>query len=265
MDLWDQCEELALNSKGFKKADEFYRKNKKRLDAGAIVSWPAARPLLDLMKRRSKNHKKFDSEMQNDPTDSENATFSELVFWVHTSQWVYYGAVDPSLGKESTRNGDPSAILVGGWDLNNKRLDVVEASIALRKPNVIISRTIDFQREYNCALWVVEAVQFQEFFREILIEKSLEAKVPVPARPVTPHSDKDLRISSLEPYVTDGRIRFNQRHKLLLEQMRHHPKPDVKKDGPDALEMLWTLASRNSAGIPQIHSTGGHHRFRGYS
>jgi len=262
MDLWEKWEEILLNTKSEEKADAFYFKNKKKMDAGAQVSWESARPLLDLMKERSDDHAAFDCEMQNDPTDSENAIFKDLEYWVHDSDWVFYGSVDPSLGKKKRRN-DPSAILVGGWDRNKGRLDVIEADISRKKPNLIINRVIDYQREYRCLLWVVEAVQFQEFFRQVLMERANEAGVQVPARPVIPNTDKDLRIESIEPFVSNGSIRFCQNHTVLLEQLRHYPQAN-HDDGPDALEMLWTLASRNSAGIPQIHTTGGHHRFRGY-
>lgn len=252
MDLWDQWEEILINTRSEEKADAFYKKHKIEMDAGAVVSWPDARPLLDLMKERSDDHKAFQSEMQNDPSDNENAIFKGLQYWVHVSDWVFYGAADPSLGKKN-RGGDPSAILVGGWDKTKQRLDVVEADICIRKPEMIIHRIIQFQGEYHCILWGFEAVQFQEFCRTQLIAKSIEMGIPVPAQPVIPNTDKALRIESIEPFVTNGNIRSHRRHSVLNEQLIHHPEA-AHDDGPDALEMLWTLASRNAAGIPSIKS-----------
>ena len=261
-DLWDQWEEILINTKSEAKADKFYNKNKKAMDAGAVVSWPEARPLLFLMKERSDDHASFESEYQNDPTDSENALFRDLQYWVHASDWVFYGACDPSLGKKG-KSTDPSAILVGGWDKNKDRLDVVVADIAKRKPNMIIERIIQLHREYGCILWVFESVQFQEFCRTELIAKSIQKGMPVPARGVVPHTDKMLRIESIQPYVTNGNIRIHQSQTVLKEQLIHFPQAR-HDDGPDALEMLWTLASRNAAGRPGVASSGKRSDFRGY-
>jgi len=99
--------------------------------------------------------------------------------------------------------------------------------------------------------WAIEAVQFQEFMRQTLVKRSARRGVPVPAVGVTPHTDKDLRIASLQPHVANGLIRFDPRHKTLLEQLRHWPKAD-HDDGPDALQMLWMLANSRSGGHTQI-------------
>lgn len=261
MDLWDQWEEVLRND-GLEASHEFYKKRKKKMDTGSKVSWPEARPLLALMLIRADNHHAFDTEMQNDPSNDQNAPFKDLEFWVHTSDWVFYGANDPSLGKRN-KSRDPSATLVGGWDRNKGKLDIVEADIARKVPDLIIEGIIAFQMEYRCLLWAVEAVQFQEFFRTEIIKRGQQRGVPVPAIAVIPHTDKDLRILGMQPYVQRGDIRFNNKHTVLLEQIRHYPEAD-HDDGPDCLEMLWTLASRNAAGIPQIQSSGNRTAMRGY-
>lgn len=254
MDLWDKFEEILINSKDQVKADRFYKENKEAMDYGAVVSWPDAEPIVELMKERALSHSAFDSEMQNDPTDSENAPFKDIQFWVHDSDWVFYGAVDPSLGKRNKSN-DPSAILVGGWDKANGRLDVVVGDVARRLPNLIIQRVIDLQKEFRCVLWAVESVQFQEFLRTQLISEGIKQGVPVPAMGVIPSTDKDLRIQSLQPFVEHGNIRLHKSQTVLVEQMQHYPEAD-HDDGPDALEMLWSIATSGAAGIPQILSAG---------
>ncbi|HBS2747190.1 TPA: phage terminase large subunit, partial [Klebsiella quasipneumoniae subsp. quasipneumoniae] len=134
------------------------------------------------------------------------------------------------------------AILVGGFNRMTGVLDVVEARIKKRLPSVIISDTIALQREYGCLCWSVEAVQFQEFLRTELVRQSAELGVPVPAMPVTPHSDKILRIESLQPYVFNELIRLSPTQVTLIEQLRHFPMAD-HDDGPDALHMLWALCN----------------------
>jgi phage uncharacterized protein (putative large terminase), C-terminal domain len=65
--------------------------------------------------------------------------------------------------------------------------------------------------------------------------------VPVPARAVTPNSDKVLRIESLQPHMANKLILLNQNQSTLIQQLRHFPKAD-HDDGPDALHMLYSGA-----------------------
>jgi predicted phage terminase large subunit-like protein len=120
-------------------------------------------------------------------------------------------------------------------------LDVVEAKIAKRLPDRIIEDVIALQAQYRCQAWAVESVQYQEFLRTELVKRGAARGVPVPAVPVTPHRDKALRIEALQPHVLNGLIRVHPSQTMLLQQLRHWPKGD-HDDGPDALEMLWSLA-----------------------
>ena len=250
MDLWQQWEELFIND-GEEIADAFYSQRQSKMDRGAIVSWPTVRPLLRLMKIRASDHHAFDCEYQNDPTNDEASFFQGMQFWVQPCRdWVFYGAHDPSLGKNN-KSRDPSACLVGGFDREHGILDVVEAKVARMLPDRQIQQIIQFQREYRCQVWGVESIQFQEFFRTELVKQSAAAGVPVPAIALTPHSDKALRIESLSPHVNNALIRFSQAHTVLNEQLRHWPEAD-HDDGPDALHMLWMLAVSRAGGIPRI-------------
>jgi predicted phage terminase large subunit-like protein len=241
MDLWEQWERLWRIG-GEEIADEYFRARRESMEAGAIVSWPSVRPILTLMKIRARDGAdSFDSELQNAPM-RENATFANLQFWREIEEEViFFGAVDPSMGR-SGGHGDPSAILVGGLGRTTGKLYVTEADIQRRTPDKIISRVIELQRQYNCALWMVETVQFQEFFKDELVRQSAKAGIPVPARGVKPTTDKVLRISSLQPHVENGLILFRQEQTTLLEQLRHFGEPDSHDDGPDALHMLWGAA-----------------------
>ncbi|MBP6897391.1 MAG: phage terminase large subunit [Pseudacidovorax sp.] len=247
MDLWQQWEELFVNE-GEEASDAFYAERRAEMDLGAVVSWPGVRPLLKLMKIRASDHHAFDCEYQNDPTNDDASFFQGMTYWVQPSRdWVFYGSHDPSLGRNN-RKRDPSATLVGGFDRNHGVLDIVEARVARRIPDLQISHVIEFQREYMCLAWAFEAVQFQEFLRTELVKRSAQAGVPVPAIPVHPHADKDLRIESLSPHVNNGLIRFKQEHTVLNSQLRHWPEAD-HDDGPDALHMLWALSVSRAGGI----------------
>jgi predicted phage terminase large subunit-like protein len=263
MDLWDRWEELLLNV-GKNAAAEFYQGHAPAMNEGAEVSWPTARPLVELMKIRARDgHAAFDSELQNDPLSDDAAPFAKCVtFWVNRlAEWRLYGACDPSLGKHGASR-DPSALLVGGFNRETGILDVVEAAIRKRLPDRIIEDVISLQIEYRCLLWVVESVQFQEFLRTELVKRSAVRGIPVPARAVTPSTDKLLRIESLQPHMVNGLIRLHPSQHTLIEQLRHFPKAD-HDDGPDALQMLWMAATTGFASSefkssgPRVAAAGG--------
>ncbi len=259
MDLWDELTAVAA-SDGPAAARAFHAHRRREMDAGAKVSWPAARPLIDLMLARAEDPDDFAAEQQNEPSAGPDALFAGIVTtWSELpADLVTFGAVDPSLGRAG-RGRDPSAILVGGVERlgrGRRPLYILEAAIRRRPPEAIISDVVALQARYRCHLWAVEAVQFQEYFRQVLVDASSEAGVQVPARPVTPHIDKRLRIESLQPHVANKLILVHANHTTLIEQLTHYPHA-AHDDGPDALEMLWTLASahgRRSAGEHGIRS-----------
>ena len=248
MDLWDRWEELYRND-GAAVAEAFYLANKDEMERGAQTSW-AARGVLALMKIRARDgHATFDSEYQNDPVSGEDAPFAKsMKFWTDLpSDLVYFGALDPSLGKAGASR-DPSAIIIGGYQRETGKLYVVEAQIKKRLPDLIIEDVIRLHRQYRCKLWFVETVQFQEFLKDELVKRSAARGIPVPARAVKPVSDKLLRIETLQPHMANGLILLNESQQTLIQQFRHFPKAD-HDDGPDAVHMLWSGAVANCVPI----------------
>lgn len=244
MDLWDRWEELFRND-GETVAEAFYQANKDEMERGAVTSW-AARGVLALMKIRARDgHATFDSEYQNDPVSGEDAPFAENIkYWSELpDDLVYYGALDPSLGKAGAGR-DPSAILVGGYQKSTGRLFVTVAQVKKRLPDLIIEDVIRIQKEARVkpVLWVVETVQFQEFLKDELIKRGARSGVHIPVRGIKPSSDKMLRIETLQPHMANGLILLNPDQKTLISQLRHFPKAD-HDDGPDALHMLWMAAT----------------------
>lgn len=242
MALWDEWEAL-FKAKRLDEAEAFYQKNKKKMDKGAIVSWKA-RPIIVLMKIRARDgHDAFDSEYQNDPTAGENAPFANSINYWHElpSNLMIFGAIDPSLGKQGKKR-DPSAIVIGGYHRETGKLYILVADIKKRLPDRIISDIIHYQRKYNCLVWAVESVQFQEFFRTELIKRSAAAHIHVPAMPVVPHSDKLLRIETLQPHMSNGYLLLHTEQSTLVDEFKHFPKGE-HDDGADATEMCWKLAT----------------------
>lgn len=248
MDLWDRWEELYRND-GEEVAQAFYLANKDEMERGAQTSW-AARGVLALMKIRARDgHATFDSEYQNDPVSGEDAPFAKsMKFWTDLpSDLVYFGSLDPSLGKAGASR-DPSAIIIGGYQRQTGKLYIVEAQIKKRLPDLIIEDVIRLHRQYRCKLWFVETVQFQEFLKDELVKRSAARGLPVPARAVKPVSDKLLRIETLQPHMANGLILLNESQQTLVQQFRHFPKAD-HDDGPDAVHMLWSGAVANCVPI----------------
>nr|WP_224053884.1 phage terminase large subunit [Moraxella osloensis] len=242
MALWDEWEAL-FKAKRLDEAEAFYQKNKKKMDKGAIVSWKA-RPIIVLMKIRARDgHDAFDSEYQNDPTAGENAPFANSIHYWHElpSNLMIFGAIDPSLGKQGKKR-DPSAIVIGGYHRETGKLYILVADIKKRLPDRIISDIIHYQRKYSCLVWAVESVQFQEFFRTELIKRSAAAHIHVPAMPVVPHSDKLLRIETLQPHMSNGYLLLHTEQSTLIDEFKHFPKGE-HDDGADATEMCWKLAT----------------------
>lgn len=236
MDLWERFEEHYQND-GEDAARAFYTANKQAMDEGAVVNWPSMQPLVWLMLERAADHDSFQTEYQNKPISDGNP-FGKLIYWnVKNRDLIFFGAVDPSLGKAG-KGRDPSAILIGGYDRLTGKMDVVEASIRRRLPDIIIADTIAMQRQYRCMLWFIEAVQFQEFLRTQLMVEAAKIGVGISAVPITPHADKNLRIERLQPPVTAGLIRFDSAHTTLIDQLQQWPNAD-HDDGPDCLDMLW--------------------------
>ena len=248
MDLWDRWEELYRND-GAAVAEAFYQAHKDEMERGAVTSW-AARGVLALMKIRARDgHATFDSEYQNDPVSGDAAPFaSALKYWTELpGDLIYFGALDPSLGKAGASR-DPSAIIVGGYHRSTGKLYIVEAQIKKRLPDLIIEDVIRLHQQYRCKLWFIETVQFQEFLKDELVKRSAARGLPVPARAVKPITDKLLRIETLQPHMANGLILLHAGQTTLEQQFRHFPMAD-HDDGPDAVQMLWAGALANSAPI----------------
>lgn len=267
MDLWERFEEVYHND-GKEAATAYYEANRIDMDEGAIVNWPTIQPLLFLMLERAADLAAFLTEYQNKPISDGNP-FGDLKYWVQPNRdWIYFGAIDPSLGKKG-KGRDPSAILIGGFDRLSGIMDLVEASIRKRLPDVIISDTIALQREYRALLWFVETVQFQEFLRTSMMAEAAKQGVGLSAVPIIPNADKDLRIERLQPPVAAGLIRFNPTQTTMIEQLQQWPNA-AHDDGPDCLDMLWqnTLiyagGGGGSHGQIKTAATSGDTRLGGY-
>lgn len=243
MDLWEQW--AALLRQGAPVAERYYSRHRKSMQQGARLCWPEVQDLPYLMRLRAAGRDAFEAEHQQEPAAGDELFAGAIRYYDSLPAALdYYGALDPSLGKAGGGR-DPSAILVGGWDRREGRLYVTEALIARRSPDRIIEAVIELQARYGCLAWAVEAVAFQEFLRQELVRRSAKRGMPMPARAVTPHANKRLRIESMQPHVQAGSVLLHREQTTLIEQLQYFPRA-AHDDGPDALQMLFMLASRGA-------------------
>ena len=217
-----------------------------------------------MQKRLSEGEASFNSELQNDPIDPENADFSEEWLDYYEPElmdfskpnFLLVGANDPSLGKN--KKADTSTIIDLALDLNTGYMYVLGASVEKRKPDVIIDDVIETHRRYKRDLkkgyykFGVETVQFQYFFKDVMAAKALEAGEYIPIEEIQSIANKELRIRSLQPFVKNKWIKFNRNHKELIKQLTEFPM-GANDDAPDGLQMAVSLAQsvRATASRPE--------------
>lgn len=255
--LWETWESIYtdLGNDGRElEAKSFFERNRAEMLAGTKVLWEEKLSYYDLMVTRvSEGEASFNSELQNEPVNPDDCLFNEEWFDYYnpedmdfsSADFRFYGFVDPSLGKN--RRADYSAILTGALEVPTGYLYILDADIARRHPDAIISDVLQkadwIQRTYGkrYVKFGVETVQFQWFLKEQLAKVSARARIYLPIEEVPQSSDKVLRIQTLQPDIKNKYIKFSRRHKLLLEQLQYFPMAD-HDDGPDALEGLRTIA-----------------------
>ena len=256
-DLWERWTEIYTNlfdDKHKEHAREFYEANEAEMLIGTQVLWPEKMDYYKLMVIRiSDGEAAFNSELQNNPIDPDNAAFNpewfdyyeeELVDFTD-SRYLFVGSNDPSLGKN--KKADTSSIINLALDQYTGYMYVEAASVERRKPDVIIQDVFEMsrrlKRDYHKGFFRfgVETVQFQYFFKEVMAQLSAELGEYIPIEEIQSTANKMLRIQSLQPYIKNGYIKFNRKHKTLLKQLEEFPM-GRNDDAPDGLQMAVALA-----------------------
>jgi predicted phage terminase large subunit-like protein len=160
-----------------------------------------------------------------------------------------FGGCDPSMGKGE--KSDPSALIAGGWDRQSGKLHVVWASIKRRVPSKMEADLIDFQREFKCHAIGFENNNAYEHMRQTFMDAGMVKGVALPLVGVTATVDMEVRIDSLEPYITDKyepRILFSPELTGLLAELDSWPEKQTHHhyDGLSALHILWMIAMTRS-------------------
>lgn len=250
--LWEEWEGIytnLFNERHEEDARTFYEVHEKEMLEGTEVLWEEKLSYYDLMEIRvAEGEASFNSELQNDPIDPDNATFNpewfdyyepELVDF-KSPDFIFVGANDPSLGKN--KKSDTSSIINLALSLSTGYMYVADASVEKRKPDVIIDDVIEMsrrlKRDYKKGFFKfgVEIVQFQYFFKEVMAKKSVEEGEYIPIEEIQSLANKQLRIESLQPFIKNKYLKFNREHKALLKQLEEFPM-GRNDDAPDGLHM----------------------------
>ena len=258
-DLWQQWETIFTDlSNDDREADAlaFFQAHKEAMLEGTQVLWEEKLSYYDLMVMRvSEGEASFNSEEQNEPINPDDCLFMEEWFDYYNEAEVnfgdpafdFFGFIDPSLGK--TKRSDFSAIVTLAKHKGSGYMYVVDADIERRHPDRIIADVLAKERWLRASFGHgyrklgAETNQFQWFLKEELAKASAKAGLYLPIEEVQQTSDKVMRIQTLQPDVKNKYIKFNRRHKRLLEQLTQFPM-GAHDDGPDALEGARSIAKR---------------------
>ncbi len=258
-DLWQQWESIFTDlSNDDREADAlaFFQAHKAAMLEGTQVLWEEKLSYYDLMVMRvSEGEASFNSEEQNEPINPDDCLFMEEWFEYYNEAEInfrdpvfdFFGFIDPSLGK--TKRSDFSAIVTLAKHRSSGYMYVVDADIERRHPDRIIADVLAKERWLRASFGHgyrklgAETNQFQWFLKEELAKASAKAGLYLPIEEVQQTSDKVMRIQTLQPDVKNKYIKFNRRHKRLLEQLTQFPM-GAHDDGPDALEGARSIAKR---------------------
>lgn len=256
-DLWDQWESIYIdleNDAREEDAKAFFEMNKVDMLEGTEVLWEEKLSYYDLMVIKiSEGEASFNSEIQNDPVDPDSCLFNpewidyynEMEVDFRDKRYVPVGAIDPSLGKN--KKSDYSTIIVLMLDTHTGYMFVYECSIEKRHPDVIITDSIETQRrlrrDYNKRFrkFGCETNQFQQFFKDTLAKESAKCGEYLPMEEIFNKANKEMRIERLQPYIKNKYIKFNKKHKKLIEFITTYPMA-AHDDPPDCLEMAVRVA-----------------------
>ena len=258
-DLWQQWETIFTDlSNDDRESDAlaFFQEHKAAMLEGTQVLWEEKLSYYDLMVMRvSEGEASFNSEEQNEPINPDDCLFMEEWFDYYNEAEVnfgdpafdFFGFIDPSLGK--TKRSDFSAIVTLAKHRGSGYMYVVDADIERRHPDRIIADVLAKERWLRASFGHgyrklgAETNQFQWFLKEELAKASAKAGLYLPIEEVQQTSDKVMRVQTLQPDVKNKYIKFNRRHKRLLEQLTQFPM-GAHDDGPDALEGARSIAKR---------------------
>ncbi len=197
---------------------------------------------VELIKEYLEDKESFMSEFQNQPLSKEGTSFSDYETFEEMPLCQSYTiGIDPALGKAK---GDYFAISILG-SLDDKfyaitKMYKIKATLMIDK---IIQTYLQYYK-YNKPIKIaIETVQFQEFFKDVLNDRSKSIGLNLPIVELKNTVNKELRIDGISPLVNNQSILIYKKSHLLIDELDTYPKSS-HDDGLDSLEMAYRIAKR---------------------
>lgn len=161
----------------------------------------------------------------------------------------HYMYVDPSLGREQ----DSCVIIIGAVHDKNLYIRDVVMSNAI-KPSRLTKIVYKKYKEYHCRMCGFETNGFQSLMVDNIYDydKKINGKRKINIQEVKNYKKKEVRIESVEPFVTAGRIIFrddwDRKYPKFIEEVCKYP---VAKhdDAPDALEGICRMTINKKTNV----------------
>jgi predicted phage terminase large subunit-like protein len=265
-DLWQEYETIVkdyANPNRGQESREFFERNKEEMLRGAVVLWPEKRDYKQLMDLKITNPLAFQTEQQNDPIDKSSQLFSRdrMTFYEnfdgefiydHGHQIPLSECVQDVAGIDLARGKSKGDYIVIGRVVKSKAgaMYVIHCEPFKAKVSEQLKRTADFIEQYRPKVFIVEGVAYQGSFYDQLLEELQRRGVyntKVVEVPPKKTKSKEDRIAELEPMVTNGSLRFNPSHYLLIDQLEKF-KPTgstVNDDCPDIIQQCVAYMNEN--------------------
>ena len=238
MDEWQELYEMPDRDDAIAE----YTSNRAFYDEGLILDDPELNTF-ELMMEYFEDMESFFSEYQNEPMSAENAILGKYqTYEALPADLIYAMGLDPALGKNK---GDYFGVAVVGKSPSMKRFYVVYARGFKLSPLAMLYKIIEIFKLYDPKYVLAETVQFQEFYKDSLKAKAVEAGIYLPVIPIKTHSNKEIRLTALSPYLADETLLVNNNDKLLLEELNTFPL-GAHDDIIDAIEMAFRHLLKSS-------------------
>lgn len=295
-DLWDEWRKILLDlelpkDERLGNAMQFYESNKVEMLKGTKVLWPEKEPYIELMKELVEGGRRaFMKEKQNEPLGADDKVFSRYHWYRETEQrdkhgaWVKgvliessnvfiplknmraYGCMDPSTGQKKAKAGkmgDFTCLLTGLVDPMG-RLFAHRDWTKRQPPSEYIKQIFLHHEEWQYEKVGVESNLYRNLLLPNIvaarneIEKETKKLIKLPLYDIETVENKEKRIYSLEPKVTNGYVLLNRGlSQEFFNQLDEFPKAD-HDDCPDTLEMLWSMINNRYQMTPVgINAMGG--------
>lgn len=261
--LWDEWSKVLKNRFDVDRketAQKFFEERSTEMLKNTVVLWPEGDPYYDLMVQKVTKPSAFITEKQNEPVDTTKIYISkDELHWENfrsqpdikkafRNRVDYFGSIDPSLGKKSTK-GDYSAIVTIAKDRRNGNIYVVEMNLKRRSVDEQIEAILQAHRKYKYKLFGVETNAFQYVLADSLRKKAKAEGMLLPIKEKNQYRDKKARFEGMLPFLTDGTIMFNTdkdknsaKYALGIEQIcTFTGDNDEHDDAPDALELAFSV------------------------